>query len=260
MAGDYWQKLNEYSDRFGQNFVEQQVAKRKQQKEFQQALQMYLFKQQYEQQMGLEKMKQEAMFKQQDPAYQMNQMRLAQALENMQKQAQFNKMAGMAYGNEPGQLNQPVAQMGGRVVPFRQTIQAQGTPALQFRRGFEQAGQTLVPSATGWSRANQPRALQPQQPKPPKPPSYNEQFRMDLQDATQRMMEGEDGEEITSEMFRKYPSSMTNQIQYNLRQIAIKARQKNLGLRTEAIRALKQEKFPVTENNIKAAMKQLRGQ
>lgn len=91
-------------------------------------------------------------------------------------------------------------------------------------------------------------------------PSYTDQFRADLQDASERIMAGENTEEVTNEMIQRYPSSMTADIIYNLRkEIGPAAQRQSLNLRKQAIDALKSAGYPTSEANIKSAIEQLKG-
>jgi hypothetical protein len=127
-------------------FTQQQ----KQKQEMQQALQIYLLKAQIEQQI-----------KQQDPAYQMNQLQLAQALQEMQRQQQFQRKGDIAYGGQ-----RPTAQEVLPMVPqqFQQKFMQRPTspPGLagqyrqQLRQPYKQAGQTLIPTGKGWQQTRLP--------------------------------------------------------------------------------------------------------
>lgn len=93
-----------------------------------------------------------------------------------------------------------------------------------------------------------------------KGPSYTEQYRSDLQLATDRLRDGEKVDTIIGEMRRKYPSNFSYNTEFNLKQVARDAQIELRGLKNQAVQELKRAGYPVTENNIKAAMKQLRGQ
>lgn len=144
MAGDYWQKLSEYSDKFGQNFVEQQVAKRKQQEEFQQALQLYLFKQQFEQQMGLEKTKQTQQFE-------LEKMRQGEMFKQQyDPEAQFReKLLSLVMGQGQGQGQPSIPP-----IPQRQLGMIGGRPIMPnqimpFGGGVQGDRMGGMPSAGG---------------------------------------------------------------------------------------------------------------
>lgn len=92
------------------------------------------------------------------------------------------------------------------------------------------------------------------------PQSYTDEFRTELQNASQRIQEGEDSKSVISELRQKYPGSFNMNVEYNLQQIGRKAKPQLNALRSQAVQALKESGYPVTENNIKSAIEQLRGQ
>jgi len=133
---------------FALGMLKQEQEKRK----MQQALQAMAMEAQLKQQM-----------QQQDPSYQANQFKMIQALEQMRRQAQFQRGGDIAYGGA-----MPSAQEVSPLVPqnLQQRFMQRPTspPGLanqyrqQIRQPFEQAGQTLVPGERGWQRTRMPGA------------------------------------------------------------------------------------------------------
>ena len=89
--------------------------------------------------------------------------------------------------------------------------------------------------------------------------SYTDEFRSSLQDAAQRIGNGEDYKAITHELMQKYRDKMSFTVTDNLTQVAKQAKVDLGKYRNQAIQELKRSKYPITENNIKVAIKQLRG-
>ena len=90
--------------------------------------------------------------------------------EVAQKGEEFQGTAESAYG---GAMEEPVASVFGRPVTRGQTIQAK--PYMDWRRNFERAGQTLIPTEKGWARTKLPV-------KKSTKPTLTETFRTDFQD------------------------------------------------------------------------------
>lgn len=101
--------------------------------------------------------------------------------------------------------------------------------------------------------------------------SYTDSMRQDLSQVSERIEAGEDSQEVLKEITEKYPSGISADTHYNLKQIAKEAegkflkkqqvdKKQNIVLRKQAIQELKQAGYPITETNIKSAIGQLQGQ
>lgn len=91
--------------------------------------------------------------------------------------------------------------------------------------------------------------------------SSADEFRGVLEDASNRIMNGENANEIIDELVQHYPSQINADTLYNLKNIvAPSAKKKILGLKNQAIKALKEAGYPTTPSNIESAIKQLREQ
>ena len=92
-----------------------------------------------------------------------------------------------------------------------------------------------------------------------KDPSYTEGYRNAIQEGSERIRSGEKSDDVIRELRAKYPASMNYEREWTLKQIEKDSQKENAGLKNQAIKMLQDAKYPATEANIQAAIKQLRG-
>ena len=118
--------------------------------------------QQRQQKQALQAMLVQVMLKQRiqqsDPMYQFNQIKMAQALDAMRRQAQFQRMGDIGFGGA-----RPTAQEALPYVPqnlqqrfMQRPTSPPGFVGQQIRKPFERVGQALVPGQQGWQRTRLP--------------------------------------------------------------------------------------------------------
>jgi len=138
--------------------------------------------------------------------------------------------------------------------------------AMSFDRG-EGAGAVSAPvinaeaeklrSATGITKEQAANTLYGV--KEEKAPTYTEDYRKAIEEGSERIHNGEKSEDVIKELRAKYPASMNYEREWTLKQIEKDSQKENAGLKNQAIKMLQDAKYPATEANIQAAIKQLRG-